>query len=72
MLTRAIAAEFAQDGIIVVAISPGWVRTEMGGPRAPLSPEECAQNLFRTITQLKKEHSGMFLGKDGLSSEYQW
>lgn len=72
MLTRTVAAEFATDGIAVVAISPGWVRTEMGGPNAPLSPEESAQSLFQTITRLNMDHSSSFMGRDGLSDEYQW
>ena len=37
MLTRALAAEFRTKGIVVAAISPGWVKTEMGGPNAPLT-----------------------------------
>ncbi len=72
MLTRTVAAEFAPDGIAVAAISPGWVRTEMGGTNAPLSPKESAQNLFRMITNLKMDQSGLFMGREGSSSEYPW
>lgn len=32
MLTRRLAAKLAERGIIVSAISPGWVKTSMGGP----------------------------------------
>ena len=70
MLTRALAAELRPKGIVVAAISPGWVKTEMGGPNAPLTPQESARSLFHTITSLKIEHSGRFLGRDG--EAYAW
>ncbi|MEV0232209.1 SDR family oxidoreductase [Nonomuraea sp. NPDC050786] len=41
-LTRMIADELRDDGILVNACCPGKVRTDMGGPAAPVSPEEAA------------------------------
>jgi NAD(P)-dependent dehydrogenase (short-subunit alcohol dehydrogenase family) len=72
MLTRAMAAEFREAGIVVTAISPGWVRTEMGGENAPLTPEQSARSLYATITGLTMEDTSCFLGRDGRSDEYQW
>jgi len=70
MLTRALAAEFRNEKIIVTAISPGWVKTRMGGPNAPLTPRESAQSLFKTITGLTMAQSGRFFGRDG--EPYAW
>lgn len=72
MLTRAMAAEFRADGIAIAAISPGWVRTEMGGENAPLTPEQSAHSLFGTISGLTMEDTGAFLGRDGRSDDYAW
>ncbi len=72
MLTRAMAAEFRPDGIIVTALSPGWVKTDMGGEHAPLTPDQSARSLYRTIAGLTLEDSGCFLGRDGRGDEYAW
>lgn len=41
-VTRVAAAEFARENIKINAMCPGWLRTAMGGPDAPLSPAEGA------------------------------
>ena len=46
-VTRVLAAELDGSGILVNSVSPGWVRTEMGGPTAPRSIEQgCASILW--------------------------
>ena len=41
-LTRALAAELADTGVLVNSMTPGWVRTDMGGADALRSVEEGA------------------------------
>ncbi|MNC85200.1 3-oxoacyl-[acyl-carrier-protein] reductase FabG [compost metagenome] len=41
-LTRTLAAELSGSGILVNSMSPGWVRTDMGGAGAPRSVEQGA------------------------------
>jgi len=42
---RSIAARRVDSGITFLAVAPGWVRTEMGGPAAPLGVEDSIPRL---------------------------
>ena len=72
MLTRAMAAELRPRGISVVAVTPGWVRTEIGGPNAPLSVEESARSLAATVGRITEKESGQFLDRDGRTGVAAW
>lgn len=64
MLTRSFAAAHAQrSGVTVLSLHPGWVRTDMGGPEAPLSVEESVRGL---ATVLESRH-----GRDHFYLDYQ-
>jgi len=72
MATRALAAELEPQKICVVAMSPGWVKTDMGGPNAPLTPEESARSIAKTITGLSMKHTSQFLDRDGAPYPDGW
>jgi len=70
MLTKNQALSYDGDGIITVALHPGWVRTDMGGSNAPLLPDESAANMIKVIDSLTSKDNGKFLGHDGKSRPY--
>lgn len=45
-MARLFASELKPRGILVNAISPGWVRTDMGGRNAPRSVEQGASSVL--------------------------
>lgn len=67
MLAKGLAAALAARGVTVVALSPGWVKTDMGGSGAPLSPQTSVAGLRKVIDRLKPGDSGRFLSYDGSS-----
>lgn len=71
-LSRAIAAELRPEGIVVAPITPGWVKTAMGGENAELTAEESAASMARTIKKLTLKQSGLFLDRHGRSGVYNW
>ena len=65
MIARNLAHDLKGTGIASVALSPGWVRTDMGGNEAPLSPQESVASLVATIDRLGPEESGGFFDRTG-------
>ncbi len=49
-LTALLAREFAGTDILINAYSPGWLRTDMGGPDAPFSAAEGAETALWLAT----------------------
>jgi len=65
MLTRCLAGSFRDDGVIVIAIHPGWIRTDMGGPQARLSLDEAIPSMMKVIDGLTMNDTGAFFNWDG-------
>ena len=47
--TKSLAAELHLKGVLVNAVCPGWVASDMGGPEASRSLEQGAESIFWAI-----------------------
>lgn len=66
MAMSILASELAPRGISVVMIDPGWVKTDMGGPNAQLTPEQSISGIRKVLAGDPMEISGKFVGYDGV------
>ncbi|XP_070617762.1 C-signal-like [Erythrolamprus reginae] len=65
MVNACLAVELKKDGISSVLIHPGWVKTDMGSERAPMTVEESSKGLVKVIAGLDSSSSGTFLDWEG-------
>ncbi|NLH47374.1 MAG: SDR family oxidoreductase [Myxococcales bacterium] len=70
MFTRLLHLDLHSQGFRVVSLHPGWVRTEMGGARAPVATPDAVRGLLQVLDRLTPEQSGRFW--DQLGAERNW
>lgn len=68
MLTRGIANEWRD--IVVVAMAPGWCKTELGGEQAEIEPADSVRAQLETFARLEARDSGRFMDRFG--AEVAW
>lgn len=65
MLTVELAHALRGRGIVVLALHPGWVRTDMGGDAASVAIDDSASSLLKVIDATTLDDSGHFLDWHG-------
>jgi NAD(P)-dependent dehydrogenase (short-subunit alcohol dehydrogenase family) len=65
MAMSVLARELEPRGISVVIFDPGWVKTDMGGPNAALTPEQSIGGMRKVLAGNPIDLTGKFVGYDG-------
>ena len=69
-VVRSASHDLKSDGVTVLAMHPGWVQTDMGGPQALITTEVSIAGMCEVIEGAGLEQSGTFVSYDG--SELPW
>ena len=64
MLTVQYSVDLAGEGFTVVAVSPGWLKTDLGGPYADLTPTQGAVATLDLIEKLTPSDNGSYKNID--------
>jgi NAD(P)-dependent dehydrogenase (short-subunit alcohol dehydrogenase family) len=67
---RCLAVDLEKRGVTVISVSPGWVKTDMGGDAAPLTADVSIKGLRQVIGGLARKDNGKFIHYDG--TENPW
>ena len=65
MFTVAMKKECIEDNISFIIFHPGWVKTRMGGDRAPVEIKDSVDGMMRILKNHTIEDSGIFVQYDG-------
>lgn len=66
-VTVSLSSDLAVDGTRVVALHPGWVRTDMGGDSAPVDAPASASGLKKVMLGIDDAQNGHFFDYSGAS-----
>ena len=69
-VVKSLSVDLKPMGITVISLHPGWVKTDMGGPNAPVSIDESIKGMMKVIDATDIRNTGTFLNFDG--QELPW
>lgn len=69
-IVKSLSIDLRPDGIRCVALHPGWVKTDMGGPNALIDTDTSVRGMMAVIKELTFEQSGHFYDYQGSSIDW--
>ena len=67
---KSASFDLGSRGVVCMALHPGWVQTDMGGPDAQLSVAQSVTAMRRVIAAANRSHNGRFLNYNGEQLEW--
>ena len=67
---KSLSIDWKADGIAVLMLHPGWVRTDMGGSNAKLDIDTSVRKMLDVINSLDMGKTGAFLNYEGKKLEW--
>ena len=64
---KSLSIDFKDENFIAVALHPGWVKTDMGGPNALIDTKTSVKGMAEVINSLVLKNSGRFYNYKGSS-----
>ena len=67
---KSASIQLGARGVVCMSLSPGWVRTDMGGPSARLDVRDSVAAMRRVVAAANRSHNGRFLQYTGEQLEW--
>ncbi|GBM26212.1 C-factor [Araneus ventricosus] len=70
MAMKVISLTIRDQGILVVNMCPGWVKTDLGSAAAQLEVSESVSAMMSTLSRLNESHHATFVDRNGETIPY--